>query len=215
MLLALTACLLGLTGLAGWALRVQARRRAALRAFAAEHGWHPVRVRPRGLPLGRGAQRARGGLAGTWGGRPARAYEVSVRTVHGQGSVQVQTWAVLEVQLPAPLPALDLVPLHGLSRPVARLLPAAYEPESEDVARRYRFGTRDPRTAAAVLGPRTLQVLLDRPPVRVRLDGDRALCWATGRLEPDGLRERLGTVTALLDGVPGFVWSDAALEVRA
>lgn len=211
----LLGLLLGLAALPGVALRVHLGRRAALRGFAAEHGWRPARLRaPRELPLGRGARRTGAGLAGSWGGRPARAYQVTVSRATG-GQPEVRTWSVLEVDLPAALPDLDLVPLDAFTRAVARLAPPGLELESDDLARRYRITTTDAFVAAAVLGPRTVGALLDAVPVRVRVRGDRLVCWAPGRLEPAGLTDRLAAVGAVLDGVPAFVWSDARLERSA
>ena len=200
---------LGLIALAALALRAERRRRAALRAFAAARGWAPSRVRaPRDLPLGRGARRARAGLAGHEAGRPVRAYEVVVSRATG-AEPYVATWAVLEVGLPAPLDDLDLVPLDAPSRAAARLLPPGVELESEDFARRYRVTAADPLAATGVLGPRTVVALLAAGPVRVRVRGDRLVCWAPGRLEPAGLAGRLAAVTAVLDGVPAFAWRAA------
>ena len=200
---------LGLIALAGLALRTELRRRAALRAYAVDRGWEPVRVRaPRDLPLGPGARRARAGLAGQESGRPVRAYEVVVSRATS-AEPHVATWAVLEVGLPAPLDDLDLVPLDALSRAAARLLPPGVELESEDFSRRYRVTAADPLTATAVLGPRTVGALLAAGPVRLRVRGNRLVCWAPGRLEPVGLDARLAVVTVVLDGVPGFVWAAA------
>ena len=205
MLLALLGLLAALGALAAVALRVAARRRAALRAFAAEHGWERVRARaPRDLPLGRGSRRTRSALAGRWAGRPARAYEVTVSRATG-AEPQVLTWSVLEVDLDAALPDLDLVPLDPLTRAAARLLPPGVELESEDLARRYRVTAADRSAASAVLTPRTVAALLAADPVRLRVRGDRLTCWAPGRLEPVALAGRLRTATALLDGVPAFL----------
>ena len=209
MLLVLLAAGLALTALAGLALRVHRRRRAALRAFAEGRGWRPVRVRaPRDLPLGRGARRARRGLAGLEADRPVRAYEVVVSRATGR-EPHVAVWAVLELTLPAALPDLDLVPLDALSRAVARLLPPGVELESEDFARRYRVTAPDAPAAGAVLGPRTVAALLDAGPVRLRVRGDQVVCWSPGRLEPAGLAARLAVLRAVVDGVPGFVWQAA------
>lgn len=205
----LLAAGLALTALAGSALRVHRRRRAALQAFAEGRGWQNVRVRaPRDLPLGRGARRTRRGLAGQEADRPVRAYEVVVSRATGT-EPHVAVWAVLEVTLPAALPDVDLVPLDALSRAAARLLPPGVELESEDFARRYRVTAADPLAAGAVLGPRTVAALLDAGPVRLRVRGDRLVCWAPGRLEPAGLAARLAVVRAVVDGVPGFVWEAA------
>ena len=208
-LLLLLGCLLALAALAGVALRGQRRRRAALDALADERGWRRERVRaPHGLPLGRGARRARSGLVGEHAGRPVRAYEVVVSRATG-AEPHVATWAVLEVGLPGPLPDLDLVPLDALGRAAARPLPAGVELESEDLARRYRVTSPDPYAASAVLGARTVAALLDAGPVRLRVRGDRALCWAPGPLDATGLAARLAVVTTLLDGVPRHVWAAA------
>ena len=40
------------------------------------------------------------------------------------------------------------------------------------------------------------------------ISGLIGLTWRRGRLEPIGLQERLDTLSAVLDGVPQWVWED-------
>ena len=55
-----------------------------------------------------------------------------------------------------------------------------------------------------------MQLLLERPDVALRLLGGVALTWESGRLDPTELLVRLETMTAVLDGVPDWVWRDRA-----
>ena len=66
----------------------------------------------------------------------------------------------------------------------------------------------EPKLAYDVLPPRTMEALLTRPALHVRLSGIDALCWEGGRHSPAELLARLDTLSALLDGVPAYVWSD-------
>lgn len=189
------------------------RRSRALQDLAAEQGWTWSARDARwareltGEPFGRGSgRRARGVLTGRSGGRELAAFDYAFATV-GSGSDpgQVHRYAVLALRLPARVPRMELVP---------RRLPAfvgrGIELESEAFTARYRLTADDPRLASDVLPARTLQLLLDRPPLAVRLQDAWAVSWAPGRLVPAPLLTRLETLSALLDGVPAWVWSDRA-----
>jgi len=103
---------------------------------------------------------------------------------------------------------LELSPESALTRIASHLGLGDVELESEDFNRRYRVATRDPKFAYDVLNPRTMAALLARPVLHMRLSGEDALCWESGRLEPTDLLARLSTLHVLINGIPSFVWSD-------
>lgn len=203
--------------LGGLALRVEQQRGRRLARLAREHGWHLARrddVWSRtleGEPFGRGdARRCTSVLTGTHRGRDVVAFDYGFRTVSTDGAgvrtQQVHRYAVGVVRLPAPLPLVELRP--------ARVFRRGLEFESEDFNRRYAVRADDARTAYDVLPPRTLQLLLDRPELSLRLLGGCAVTWEPGRLDAAPLLARLDTVSAVLDGVPAFVWRDRGAGVE-
>ena len=200
----------------GTALWVERRRRQALSTLAQQRGWQLVDRDDvwtgafEGEPFGRGARRrAESVLTGVHGGRDVVAFDYSFRThsTDGEGRRQVHThrYAVVVLRLPVPVP---LVELEASRLP--RLFGRGIELESEEFNHRYRVRADDPRLAHDVLPPRTVQLLLERPDLSLRLLGGVALSWRPGRLEATDLRRRLETMTAVLDAVPAWVWKDRA-----
>lgn len=209
--------LVALAALAGGtALWVERRRRDGLHALAQQRGWQLVGRDDvwagafEGEPFGRGSsRRADGVLTGTHGGRDVVAFDYSFRThsTDGDGQRQVRThrYGVVVLRLPAPV---LLVELEASRLP--RLFGRGIELESEAFNARYRVRADDPRLAYDVLPPRTMQLLLERPDLSLRLLGGVALSWRPGRLEAADLLVRLETMTAVLDAVPAWVWEDRA-----
>jgi hypothetical protein len=85
------------------------------------------------------------------------------------------------------------------------------ELESEDFNRRFRVKAHNPKFAYDVLSPRTMEALLARPPLHLRLLDLDAVCWENGKLQSADLPVRLSTLQALVAGIPSFVWTDHAL----
>ena len=204
-------------GLGGYALRAERERLRGLHALARRNGWGLTRRDDdwarafEGEPFGRGSgRRAETVLTGTHGGRDLVAFDYSFRTrsTDGQGrtTTTVHRYAVAALRLPVPVPRVE-VEAAGW---VPRFLDRGLELESEAFNERYRVHADDARLAYDLLPARTMQLLLDRPDVAVRLLGGTAVCWQRGRLDADELQVRLDTVTAVLDGVPAWVWADRA-----
>jgi hypothetical protein len=208
--------LAALTGLAGGAALALDRRHARRLSCAADRlGWSYA---PRGdagtlglpgEPFDRGLRHtARHVLTGTCGGRAGVAFEhrrrLPVVRPDGSASSVEQVHAVGVMRLPAFLPLVELVPAGRLGR----VLPRGLELESEAFNARYRVRTHDPRLAYEVLSPRTMQLLLDAPPLRLRLLGGSAVTWRQGPLDPPEVLARLAVVAAVLDAVPARVWRD-------
>lgn len=217
LLLALVAVVGG--AIAYVAFRVDAKRRAALQAFAASNGWSYAATddgladRFRGAPFGTGDNRkVRNVLHGPRSGREMLAFDYSytTSTTDGQGhrSTTTHRYAVCSLRLPVPLPGLELSPESALTRMASAVGLGDVELESEDFNRVYRVRARDQKFAYDVLHPRTMQALLSRRPLHLRLQDADALCIEKDRLTSMELLERLSTLELLVTGIPPFVWSD-------
>ena len=210
---------LAVAGLVGWLVwRAEQQRRARYLAFAADRGWSYT---PRddswtrrfdGDPFGRGSsRRATHVLRGSYAGRDAVAfhYRYVTRSHNGQQqTTQTHRFTVVALALPARVPSLELTGENVLTRLGSALGLADVELESEDFNRRYRVRTDDRRFAYDVLTPRTMEHLLARPTVNLRLCGADAVLWERGLAPPEELPDRLAVLAGLLDGVPSYVWSD-------
>jgi hypothetical protein len=197
------------------------KRRALLQGFALSNGWSYQASddswcgRFVGAPFGDGDdRRACNVLRGPYQGTEMVAFDYSYETssTDSKGNRHTTThyYAVCGLTMPAPLPGLELTPESALSRLAGHLGFPDLELESEDFNRRYRVRAGDPKFAYDVLNPRTMQALLARPALSMRLLDVDALCWEDGRLRPTELLARLSTLHLLVAGIPSFVWSDHA-----
>ena len=211
------ALLMGVFAYVGW---LQAKKRRELfQQFAAGQGWTWV---PRddqwahrfaGDPFGSGDNRkAQNVLQGAHRGRPLVAFDYSYEThstdSQGHRSTTTHRFAVCALALDAWVPTLELVPEGFFGRLGTALGMQDVALESEDFNRRYRVRCDVPKLAYDVLPPRTMEALLARPALHLRLSGADALCWEPGAHSPAELLQRLDTLSALLDGIPSLVWCD-------
>ena len=157
-------------------------------------------------------RRAANVLQGEFRGRTMVAFDYSFQThtqsSKGGQSTQTHRYAFCAIDLPAPVPELQLLPEGFLGRIGTALGMQDIELESEDFNRRYRVLCRTPKFAYDVLPPRTMQALLSRPALHLRLVGTDAMCWESGRHTPVQLLARLDALSTMIDGVPEFVWND-------
>jgi hypothetical protein len=195
------------------------KRRELFHAFALGQGWTWVArddgwtARFGGDPFGHGEDRkACNVLTGAFRGRAMVAFDYSyeTRTTDSQGrtSTTTHSYAICALALPASVPTFELVPEGFLGRVGTMLGMQDIELESEDFNRRFRVRCDEPKLAYDLLPARTMQALLARPALHVRLHGADALCWEDGSHSPSELLARLDTLSTLLDGVPDYVWSD-------
>lgn len=216
-----------LFGLAGVAMAafayfgyVQAKkRREMLQQFAASQGWtwtpqdDSWATRFSGDPFGAGDNReAQNVLQGQWRGRAMVAFDFSYQThstdSKGNRTTTTHRFAFCALALPAWVPKIELVPESMFGRLGTALGMQDIEFESEEFNRRYRVRSDNPKFAYDVLPPRTMAALLTRPALHLRLSGEDALCWESGRHDPAQLLARLDALATVLDGIPDFVWSD-------
>ena len=202
-----------------FAYQADKKRRALLQSFALSNGWTYLARddswcgRFDGSPFGQGESRtARNILSGAYEGAPMVAFDYSYETSStdskGNRTTTTHRFAICALQLKAALPQLDLTPESALTRLAGHLGFADVELESEDFNRYYRVSARDPKFAYDVLNPRTMEALLARPALHMRLSGVDAVCWESGRLEPAELVARLSTLQLVIAGIPSFVWTD-------
>lgn len=209
-----------LVAAAGWFSWYTAKkRRELLQGFAASNTWTWTARDDRwaeayeGDPFGSGDNRkARNVLQGSFRERPMVAFDYSYET-HGTDSkgnrtTSVHKHAVCVLGLPVWVPRLELVPEGFLGRVGTMLGMQDIELESEDFNRRYRVRSGNPKLAYDCLPARTMEALLARPAQQLRLAGTDAVCWEDGAHSPSELLMRLDTLSALLDGIPSYVWSD-------
>lgn len=111
---------------------------------------------------------------------------------------------------------LTLRPLRGLSRlwahdgEVGRI-----ELENEDFNRLYDVICTDRDLAYAFLTPRTMEVLLTQPPVEIRVRGIQVLLIADDPLRPDRMSQWVAMLSAVIENVSPYVWTDRGSEAVA
>ncbi len=192
--------------------RARARQRA-FQAYVTGRGWSYARrddskIRREGAPFGTGGSRhADNAVSGTINGKTFLTYDYQYTTGSGEDSTTHHVQVCL-VALPRPVPRLQITPEGFWSRLGGGLGMQDIELESAAFNDRYRITSDEPRFAYDVLHPRTMSALLDRPPMSYRLDGHDAVTWANGRWDPRMIELRVAELCVLLDGIPGYVWSD-------
>lgn len=201
----------------GW--KAAKERREALAALASQRGWQWVArddswtERFGGEPFGEGSDRkAHNVLTGTYEGLPMVAFDYSYETYStdskGNRQTTVHRYSVCVLRMPAWLPTVELTPENLLTRFAGKLGLGDVELESEDFNRRFRVSASDPKFAYDVLHPRTMEALLARPAVGLRIGGEDAVCWEDGTHSLVELDQRLETLHALVAGIPSYVWKD-------
>ncbi len=106
-----------------------------------------------------------------------------------------------------------LRPLRGWSRLWAHDRGRTHiELENEDFNRLYDVICTDRDLAYAFLTPRTIEILLSQPPTEIRVRGMQALLIDDKPLRPARINRWLAMLSAFVENVSPYVWTDRATE---
>ncbi|UZN02667.1 hypothetical protein [Cellulomonas sp. S1-8] len=194
------------------------QRQQQLAAWASAAGWTYAPRDPgiglatlqSGRPFGQGHSRSvTEVLTGAYEDLPAVSFTYGWTT--GSGKEERDHRAhVVGVPLPAYLPTLELT-AEGVGARLAKTLGARdLQLESEAFNAAYRVDAADPRTAHAILHPRTLERLLrpDAVGLAWRVEGTWLQSWEPGSTDTARIAPRLGVLSGVVRGVPRHVWQD-------
>ena len=212
----------------GWYRNQQ--RIEALAQFCLAKGWQfsarddSLGFRWTGPPFDVGSDReARDVVSGTVGAEGAAMrflafdYSYVTESSNGKGgrSRTTHRYAVCAVGLPTFLPSLQITPETMLTRVGHAVGLEDIELESEGFNRRFWVSASSAKFASDVLPPRTMELLLARPPLHFRITGTDVLCWEEGTTNPTNLLARTSTLAGFVAGIPSFVWHDHGTEPPA
>lgn len=214
-------------GAIAWRIRAwqrEQRARENLVAFALAKGWDLVPPDPGllhrwpGDPFKGGTNpRCATVITGEFRGRSFTAFEYMhdkvTRDSNGRERKRTQRFTVCVLALPGYLPVIQVEPESMADRARGAVgLARDQEFESEDFNRAFRVISDRPRVASDLLSPRTLQMLVSRPAFSWRTQGTDVVTWVPGIIDPMGLLARLDTMSAVVEGVPPFVWHDRGTD---
>ncbi|MEY9929462.1 hypothetical protein ABH926_004102 [Catenulispora sp. GP43] len=196
------------------------RRRRALFAMAAVNRWDLVkndRQLPEsfgGPPFTEGHGRvARIVLRGHHNGRAILVIDYEYKTPGSDGDDTHHYWAACVDDLPAPLPALEVVPRTGRKNQIGGpgLLSGAPQFVRGDPAfdQRYLVTTASPEFAADLLDPKVLRLIASWPDFCWRIERDRLLTWGKGTVKPHWVQTSLNMLVTLAETFPQEVWRPA------
>ena len=201
-------------------------RIAALVALCRSKGWqfHPhdpfgLPQRWPGTPFDCGYDRhAQNVVTGEHNGHPLVAFDYSYkedsRDSDGNTSTTTYSFAVVALGMPCALPEVHVGPEGVLSR-LGRVFGVQdIELESEDFNRAFRVRCPDAKLATDVLTPRTMETLLANGEITFRFVGSDVVGYHSGHLEPFQVLRHAHVLSAVIDGVPSFVWRDYGLYDR-
>ena len=201
-----------------WRNKVNQARMATLVAWASKNGFSyteeddSVTQLSRYHPFDTGhSRRATSVLNGTDAGRNVLAFDYSYVTTstdaQGHSHSETHHYVVVAIDLPCGVPEVQCTAETLLTK-AGHFLIDDIELESIDFNDRFVVRGADKKFATDVLNPRTMQALLDRPEVDWRFEGSTMLAWYQGTLEVADLETTIGTMRAVLDGVPEYLWRD-------
>ncbi|MGC4937273.1 hypothetical protein [Kribbella sp. DT2] len=198
------------------------KRREEFAAFAAQQGLSYVPENNAlagqwgGEPFQHGDhRRAKNVLTGAFQGRQIVAFDYSYQThsTDSKGRRQTQThkYGVVVMQLPGPLPHLQVTHEGIFGGAVANALGFRdLQFESDQFNRAFRVKADDERFGHAVVHPRMMELLLARGEIGWRIEGNSLIGWDGGAHTPVEVTNRLHLLQQVVDQVPPYVWRDYA-----
>lgn len=196
------------------------RRRRALAAMAAVKRWDLAKNDRRlpgtfgGRPFASGHGRvARIVLRGRHNGRAILVIDYEYKTPGNDGDDTHHYWAACVDDLPAPLPALEVVARGSRENKQTGpgILAGAPEFVRGDPAfdQRYQVTTASHQLAADILDAKVLRLIASWPDFSWRIEGTRLLTWGKGTVKPNWVETCLNMLVALAEAVPEEVWRTA------
>jgi hypothetical protein len=198
------------------------KRREEFAAFAAQQGFaytpenNGLAGQWSGEPFERGDhRRAKNVLTGAFQGRQIVAFDYSYQThstdSKGRRSTQTHKYGVVVMQLPGPLPHLQVTHEGIFGGAVANALGFRdLQFESDQFNRAFRVKADDERFGHAVVHPRMMELLLARGEIGWRIEGNSLVGWDNGAHAPVEVMNRLQLLQQVIDQVPPYVWRDYA-----
>jgi hypothetical protein len=198
------------------------KRREAFAAFAAQQGLayqpenHALANQWSGTPFQTGDHwRVKNVLTGPFQGRQIVAFDYSYQThstdSKGRRSTTTHKFGVVVMQLPGPLPHLEVTHEGIFGGALANAFGFAdLQFESEQFNRAFRVKADDPRFGHAVIHPRMMEMLLARGEIGWRIEGNSLVGWDNGAHNPAEVMNRLQLLQLVTDHVPPYVWRDYA-----
>jgi hypothetical protein len=210
-------------GAAIWFNYVAAKkRREEFAAFAAQQGLaytpenHALAGQWAGEPFQRGDhRRVKNVLTGAFQGRQIVAFDYSYQThstdSKGRRTTQTHKYGVVVMQLPGPLPHLQVTHEGIFGGAVANALGFRdLQFESDQFNRAFRVKADDERFGHAVVHPRMMELLLARGEIGWRFEGNSLVGWDGGAHTPVEVMNRLHLLQQVVDQIPPYVWRDYA-----
>ena len=196
------------------------RRKRALAAMAAVKRWELTKKDRQlpatfgGRPFANGHGRiARIVLRGQHNGRAILVIDYEYKTPGNDGDDAHHYWAACVDDLPAPLPALEVV--ARTSRADRNTGPGILAGAPEFIRgdpgfdQRYQVTTTSHQLAADLLDAKVLRLIASWPDFSWRIEGTRLLTWGKGRVKPVWVETSLNMLVALTEAIPDEVWRAA------
>lgn len=197
-----------------FAWQAEKKRRQALAAWAAEHGWSysfrrdKQKVREFGflqrLQQGHGRS-AFHRLSGEWEGRPAEAFQLRYTTGSGKNQ-QTHWWVVTLIRVERPFPELTVAPENMLSRFGQALGFDDIDFESVEFSNAYAVRSRDKKFAYDFCNTGMMEHLLAHRGTSLELEHNTMALLVRGRLKPGDLGPALNHLGAIRGHIPDYVF---------
>jgi hypothetical protein len=160
-----------------------------------------------GQPFGEGRGRlATNVMRGRHNDRWVVAFDYRYKTPGGDGDETHHFWVACVEDLPAALPALEVVRRRILPGRASKRTGAEFrlgDPAFDD---RFRVVTSSPQLAADVLSPEVVRLLTSWPDFPWRIEGTRLLTWGAGSVKPHWVEPTLNMLCTLAGAIPEHVW---------
>ncbi len=146
-------------------------------------------------------------IRGPFAGQTCATYTHEYEIGKDDEKKRKERWQITLVELPYPLPIVDIVPDDGLAK-IEKLL-GGMDVDFESVAfnKMWRVKSGNLKYAHDIIHPRMMERLLeyDAEGLAIRIEGKAVLCWQADPHGPEDLARRLSVLTGVAKLIPDFV----------